>query len=278
MNVRWYDRILILLGSLVILAMGALAIAAGGGLLPSLWDTAWSHEFNTWLGAKWQWTPVIIVGGIVLVVLSILTLIRACTRGGEGGRYYTLQSEPEGNVRISVHAIDNLVHKSIDQYGQVVSSRVKIGGKEDNMEITLHMTLHTEVNIPGLVGDLREDIMRSLEKSAGVTVQKVQIYVDAAKDGKEKDGVRYLEGRRQEPKEAPEPDPVNTASYYTAPVVITEDKAAQAPENEAATEPKPPTENLSAQAFPFPEADVPPKTVPADSSAEESEEETEAHE
>lgn len=288
MSVRWYDRILIVLGGLLLLAVGALAIIAGGGLLTSLLDTAWSHEFNLWLAEKWQWTPVIIIGGIVLVLLGVLMIARSLRRGDESsGKYYTLQSEPEGNVRISVHAIDHLVHKCIDRYGQVISSKVKIGGQEDNMEITLHMTLHTDVRIPGLVDELREDIRKSLEKSAGVTVQKVQIYVDAAKDDKDKDGVRYLEDKGRESNETAGADSNNTASYYTPPVHVTEEKAYEAPvfvketaEEAACVIDLEAEARLSSQAFPFSveEAGVPPKIVTEDSPTAKGEKEEAAHE
>lgn len=263
MKLRWYDRVLVALGGLVLIALGALVILWASGLLTDIIPGV--AAIDTWLGDGWQWTPLMILIGVLLLVWGLWLLIRPFRRGSEpGGKYYTLQTEEDGNVRISVHAIDHLVRRCIEAYGQIVSAKVRIGGTESAMRITLHLVLRSDVRIPTLVEELREDIKRSLEHSAGVTVETVEIYVDATRDDKNaKDDLKYIEAPANQPE--PTEDFINTASFYTTPVVVTGDKKPEQPitaaeptvaelKKEVDFGPEEPLPvDLSSQAFPFPE-------------------------
>lgn len=266
MKLRWYDRILVALSGLVLMALGVCVILAAGGVitLPE------AIAFDTWLGDGWQWMPIVFLAGALLFIWGLWLLIRPFRRGSEhGGKYYTLQSEEDGNVRISVNAIDNLVHRAIDAYPQIVSSKVRIGGQEDAMEITLHLTLHSDVRIPELVEELRADIKQSLQHSAGVTVKTVQIYVDATKAEKgDQQDVKYIEAKNRAMREEPAADFINTTNFYTTPVVVTGDSTPEEPitkdeptvaelKEEIDLGPDEPLPvKLSEQAFPFPEKEA----------------------
>lgn len=262
MNLRWYDRVLVALSGLVLTAAGVGVILAAGGVihLPA------AIAFDTWLGDGWQWMPLVFLAGVLLIFWGLWLVIRPLRRGEGAGKYYMLRNEEHGDVRISVHAIDHLVQKCIRRYGQVVSSRVRIGGREDAMHITLHLTLQSDVNIPRLTSELREDITEQLRQSAGVTVENVQVYVDATKDDKNADEeVKYIEAAARP---APEEEPISTAAFYTAPVVVTGESLSHEPQ----VRPEPtiselkkqidlgPDEplpvDLSDDAFPFPEREA----------------------
>lgn len=265
MKLRWYDRILVALSGLVLIAVGVCVILAAGGVI-TLPDAI---AFDTWLGDGWQWMPLVFLAGVLIIIWGLWLLIRPFQRGDRNGKYYVLKDEADGDVKISVQAIDHLVHKCINAYDQIVSAKVKIGGKEDAMEITLHVVVRTDVRIPSLIEELREDIKKSLQHSAGVTVSGVQVYVDATRDDKDKDEVRYLEAETKAAKDAPVEDFINTTNFYTAPVVVTADTK-PAPEAIPEDEPKvaelkqeidlgpdePLPVDLSAQAFPFPEEEA----------------------
>lgn len=261
---KWYDRILLALSGLVLIALGVVVILGAGGVLSDV--IPGMAALDTWLGSGWQWMPLLFLVGALLVVLGLWAFIRAFRRGGEArGKYYTLQSEQDGNVRISVSAIDHLVRKCLSKYEHVASAKVKIGGHEDAMDVTLHMTLTAGVQIPTLVDEIRQDIKQSLQHSAGVTVSTVQVYVDATKDDGDADDMKYLQAAQTH--QEPEADPINTTSFYTTPVVVTEEKT---PEPELANEPtvaelkkevdlgpdEPLPVNLSSDAFPFPEEEA----------------------
>lgn len=264
MTLRWWDKILIALSGLVLIALGVCVILAAGGVI----ELPAAIAFDTWLGTGWQWMPVVFLAGALMIIWGLVLLIRPFRRSGDArGKYYTLQSEPDGNVRISVSAIDHLVRRCIDAYGQVATAKVKIGGQEDAMTITLHLTLTGDVQIPSLIEELRDDIKRSLQHSAGVTVQSVQVYVDATKDDRQ-DGAKLLTGTVADSRDAVS-DPINTVVFSKTPVVVTDDPA---PDDAPAGRPEPtvaelkkeidlgPEEplpvTLSDDAFPFPEQEA----------------------
>lgn len=273
MRLRWYDRILFALAGLILIALGGVIILAEAGVIALPEQIA----FDTWLGDGWQWMPLIFLAGALLVIWGFWMLIRPFRRGSEPGKYYTLKDEQDGDVRISVHAIDHLVHKCIDRYESIVGSKVRIGGREDAMDVTLHLTVRSDVRIPELVTQLQDDIKISLMHSAGVTVENVRIFVDATRDDKESltSDVKYIEQHgRPEYQDEPEADPINTTSFYTTPVVVTDEPKAQDDgEGRTRNEPKiadlkkeidlgpdePLPVTLSDDAFPFParEAGVP---------------------
>lgn len=262
MNLRWYDRVLVALGGLVLVALGVCVILAAGGVITLPAPLA----FDSWLGDGWQWMPLIFLAGIVIIFWGLWLFIRPFRQGAQRGRYYVVKDEADGDVKISVHAIDHLIQKCIKQYGQVAHAKVRIGGKEDAMRITLHMTVRTDVNIPMLVEELRDDIKQQLDQSAGVTVSAVEVFVDATKDDKEGE-VKYLEAGSHSKRDEPVEDPINTASFYTTPVVVTGEARPKADPPAMAKEPtvaqlkkevdlgpdEPLPVDLSAQAFPFPE-------------------------
>lgn len=262
MKLRWYDRVLVALSGLVLMALGACVILAAGGVIALPEPIA----FDTWLGDGWQWMPLIFLAGALLVIWGLFLFLRPFHRGEERGKYYTLQSEDDGNVRISVGAIDHLVRRAIDAYDQVLTAKVKIGGQEDAMQVTLHLTLVSDVRIPELVEMLREDIKASLKRGAGVTVAVVQVYIDATRDEKG-DGVRKLPAPPAEDAQAPR-EVVNAVVFSKMPAAPEAAAPAQAPQYEAEPtvaelekeidfgpdEPLPVT--LSGQAFPFPEEEA----------------------
>lgn len=287
MRLRWYDRILFALSGLVLVALGVGVVLVAGNVI----QLPEAVALDTWLGTGWQWLPLLFLVGIVLIIWGLFLLVRPFRSGEKaGGKYYVLKDASDGDVKISLHAIDHLVHKVLDAYAQVTASKVKIGGKEDAMEITLHLTVRSDVSIPSLVDEVKEDIKRSLQHSAGVTVSSVKVFVDATKDDKGAAEMKYIEAKSAAQQEAPVEDFINTPSFYTAPVVITGD--ADKPEAPAPVEPtvaelkkeidlgpkEPLPVDLSAQAFPFPEAEagVPLEIYTADVPIKDTEEDADA--
>lgn len=274
MQLRWYDRILVALGGLVLVALGVGVILAAGGVITLPEPLA----FDSWLGTGWQWMPLIFLAGALIVAWGLWLVIRPFRRADKSGRYYVLKDTEGGDVRISVSAIENLVNRRLGAYEPILGSRIKIGGREDAMQITLRLTLRTDVQIPNLIDEVRDDIKQSIQHSAGVDVSGVKVFVEATKDdGASKTEMKYIEansGAIETPQAAPakaeaEADYLNTAAFYTTPIVVTgdgkahtavkpEDSDADASARPADTAPdaqtdEPLIKTLSEEAFPFPE-------------------------
>jgi uncharacterized alkaline shock family protein YloU len=208
MTLKWYDRALIALGGLVLMALGVLLALAGSGLMGQAWD------LDIWLGDSWQWMPVLCAAGALLVLWGLRLIWRQLFTA-RGGAYYRIGGMGEaGGVQIAVQALDHLVRKSLDTHPEILASHIRVGGQEDAMQITLRLTLRTGVRIPALVEQVRREIKAYVEDCAGVTVQQIEIIVASTKDargGAKEEGaatqMRIADLPEPEPEPLPEPEP-----------------------------------------------------------------------
>ncbi|MDR0896715.1 MAG: alkaline shock response membrane anchor protein AmaP [Oscillospiraceae bacterium] len=235
MTLKWYDRALIALGGLVLVALGVFSVLLGSGLIPA---NAWGLDI--WLGDGWQWMPILCVVGVLLAAWGLRMIWRQLFKG-RGGAYYRIGGAGEaGGVQIAVQALDHLVRKSLDTHPEILASRIRVGGQEEAMQITLRLTLRTGVRIPVLVEQVRREIKAYVEECAGVTVRQIEIIVESTKDARggakevqqEATEIRIAELPEPEPEPMPEPTPEPTP--------------------EPMPEPEP-LIDLSPDAFPFPE-------------------------
>jgi uncharacterized alkaline shock family protein YloU len=227
MTLKWYDRALIALSGLVLVALGVLAALLGSGLL-----SAEAFGLDIWLGTGWQWLPIFCVVGVLLVAWG-LRLIWRQLMPVRGGAYYSLgDASDTGGVQIAVQALDHLVRKSLDTHPEILASHIRVGGQEDDMQITLRLTLRTGVRIPLLVEQVRREIKAYVEECAGVTVRQIEIIVESTRDAR--------------------------GGAKAVPPETTEIRIAELPETPMpAPEPEPePLIDLAPAAFPFPEETV----------------------
>lgn len=189
MNLRWYDRVLIALSGLLLAALGVLATLMGGGVVRPE-----SFTLDFWLGDGWQWMPVIVLGGLLLLAWGVWMIIRPFVETSDtSGRYYILKDRGDGEVQISVQALDHLVHRALGVWPEILSAHVRIGGQEDAMHITLRTTIQANVRIPELIGEVRAKIKQYVEECAGVRVESVKVIIVATKDAKQDEGKATLQ-------------------------------------------------------------------------------------
>ena len=263
MNLRWYDRILIALSGIVMLGLGVLTALMGGGVVR---PEAFSLDY--WLGDGWQWMPVIVLAGLLLVAWGVWLLTRPFfNKSAISGRYYTLKNQEAGEVHIAVQALDHLVHKALSVWPEILSAHVRIGGQEDAMHITLRASIAANVRIPELVAGVREEIKRYVEECAGVKVESVKVIIVSTKDVQQEE-IKLLPSKAG-PQGTVEPERVSKAGEAEPgasagdafeakpePVPLDESpKEVKSPwerhaANEEPAEPFPVT--LSEDAFPFP--------------------------
>ncbi len=266
MKLHWYDRILLAISGLVLVAAGAMVVLSTGGYLNL------PVELDVWLGNGWQWLPFIFMGGVLLIALGLWLLLRPILKRGEAvGKYYTVQENGEDGVHISVQALEHLVYKALSVWPEILSTQVRIGGQEDAMRISLRATLQSDVRIPDLIRDVRDEIRHYIEECAGVKVASVKVIIDATKDVKGGKEPKEPKGHSHAVKSLPEAtthvvadmeaksEPVPVYQPESEPIIIRAEperpiepvEPVQEAEEEPADEPLPVT--LSAGAFPFPE-------------------------
>ncbi len=267
MKLRWYDRVLVGLAGVVLVALGVIVALSAGGLvtLPE------PFAIDVWIGDGWQWVPVVFLIGVLVCLWGCwLVALSVSVRQSAAGRYYTVQGGEDESLRISVQALEHLIRKVVDARPEILSAQIRLGGQERAARVTLRASVRSDVRIPGLVRELRDEIRSYVEDCAGVSVENVQVIVDATKDGAEprkdaKPGSPWLPPpKEKKPEKLPEPvevkaEPPVQAIIYSQPAEMPEIMAE--PDAEADDGPEPaPVEplpvTLSASAFPFPDTDA----------------------
>ena len=193
MRLRWYDRILVALSGVVLAVLGAGVILCGCGVIRLPQGIA----LDLWTGQDWKWLPVIFLGGLLLFVWGVHLIVRPlCPKRDLHGRYFTVKTNGEDTLSISVSALDQLVRKCLDAHPEVLTSRISIGGQERAMRLVIRVTLRSGVRIPQIVTQLQEQIKQYVSTCSGVTVEQVSVIVEATKNPealKEGESVKLLE-------------------------------------------------------------------------------------
>ncbi|HIQ61984.1 MAG TPA: alkaline shock response membrane anchor protein AmaP [Candidatus Avichristensenella intestinipullorum] len=301
MKLRWYDRVLVSLGGLMLAGLGILVMLAAGGVVGVFGLPDWL-ALDRWMGDGWQWMPLIFIAGLLLTVWGVYLFLRPLRAyGGAQDRYFSMGDAENGEMTISVQALDHLVHKCVDARPEILSAQVQIAGREDSIEVTLRMVLRADVRIPRLVEQVQAQVRQHLQDCAGVRVESVRIIVESTRDPNARASRASVKLASVEPQPLPQPDPAekDVRNDSLRPPVSAETPARQeeAPEplrQEEAPEPlrqeeapafaaaqgadmdfgprEPLPVSLSEEAFPFPASDAPdeaPARAEAEAAAEE---------
>ena len=283
MKLRWYDRVLVSLGGLMLAGLGILVMLAAGGVVGVFGLPDWL-ALDRWMGDGWQWMPLIFIAGLLLTVWGVYLFLRPLRAyGGAQDRYFSMGDAENGEMTISVQALDHLVHKCVDARPEILSAQVQIAGREDSIEVTLRMVLRADVRIPRLVEQVQAQVRQHLQDCAGVRVESVRIIVESTRDPNARASRASVKLASVEPQPLPQPDPAekDVRNDSLRPPVSAETPARQeeAPAFAAAQgadmdfgprEPLP--VSLSEEAFPFPASDAPdeaPARAEAEAAAEE---------
>lgn len=178
MKMRWFDRVLLVLGGLVLLALGVFVVLFASNVIRFA-DISMDILFKD----AWQWMPLFILAGAVLTLMGIRIAFRPLWRRKDAqSRYYAVQSVDAGSVHISMQAIDHLIHKCIQYWPEILSTQIAIRGQQEAVTIRLRLTLRSDVRIPELIADVRTEVKDYVEECSGVKVERVEVVIEATKD------------------------------------------------------------------------------------------------
>ena len=132
MRLRWYDRILVALSGVVLAVLGAGVILCGCGVIRLPQGIA----LDLWTGQDWKWLPVIFLGGLLLFVWGVHLIVRPlCPKRDLHGRYFTVKTNGEDTLSISVSALDQLVRKCLDAHPEVPAEPHEEPAEETTAEV-----------------------------------------------------------------------------------------------------------------------------------------------
>ena len=175
MKIRLVNRILQFIGGLILIALGVIGVPFVSNALR--YET---FSVNSLFAKPMDWSPAFVASAVVLLLLGLLLVFFAFRM--KRGRYYVVQTNDSGNVQISVQAIDHLIRKCLQHYGDITLSNVHIGGQDEAVVVRLRMVIRSDVRIPKLVAEIRGNVKEYIESCSGVKVERVEVIVDATKD------------------------------------------------------------------------------------------------
>lgn len=119
--------------------------------------------------------PLILCAAAVLV-LGILGVYVALARKSAPTQVVIGASEG-GQVNISLSAVDHVVQKAAQTIADVREVRTQIKAMRDGVEVSLHLTMPHEVNVPETAAAVQSAVKTQLEGMTGLHVTEVKVLI-----------------------------------------------------------------------------------------------------
>ncbi len=175
MKLKLKDRLLLLLCALFVLAVG-IGLVLLSFRQPSMLADSVSGSFFSWARLG------MIAIGVVLVLCAIyFFLLPSKLRDNRKG--FVVQQTDNGELRIAIKAIENLVKKCVDMHEEMRLSAMTIQTARDGVTIDLRISLANNISIPLAVASLQKQIRQYLAVSSGIEVREVRVSVETTETG-----------------------------------------------------------------------------------------------
>ena len=169
------DRFLILLcaASLLCGAAGAAALVLGRiSVEPAIMILG--RVANMSLKTK----GVLIAAAVVAVLFALLLIGITLPSKKKRSSSFAYQQNENGMVRISLKALEALVHRCLNQHSELKVVTCSLFSDEESVRVDVHITLQSDISMPLAVSALQKQIKRYLEACTGVCVEEVRVFVD----------------------------------------------------------------------------------------------------
>jgi uncharacterized alkaline shock family protein YloU len=169
------DRLFILLSILFLIVSSLTAFSLCLGILPlQILETSFSTlngRFDLAVGAL-----LVLFVGIRLLYLTL----------SKQRRVKSIEVKGElGNIKISLQAIENLVHKVVREVPGVRQTKAKVKLVAEGVEIGLKAVINPEHNIPRVAETLQELIGQQVQETMGIRVEQTEVLVENISGSKE---------------------------------------------------------------------------------------------
>ncbi len=175
MKHAFWDRVLIILCTLLLLGLAALLLGLVMGFVPLSLILENANQVVTNRGVR----IVFSAAAALLAVFALLVFWIALPR--RKGRYSTfaIQQTEHGALKISVKALEHLVQKCISQHPELTIVSSTIHSNEETVRVDLRVTLQSDINIPLAISSLQKQIKQYVEACSGVDVDEVRVVVES---------------------------------------------------------------------------------------------------
>ncbi|MBR1584363.1 MAG: alkaline shock response membrane anchor protein AmaP [Clostridia bacterium] len=191
MKIRFWDRLILFFGALLAVVVGVFLVIGGLQFTGVLGEAL---PLGTRIGC--------IASGVLLAAFGVYLF--AFPRSYASGRHdFIVQQTDNGELRIAVKAIENLVQKCVDMHEEIRLDAMKIRNAREGVTVDLSISLANNISIPLAVASLQKQIKQYLVASSGIEVKEVRVSVETA-GGDEAGDSPYLVGEEQNQEKAVE--------------------------------------------------------------------------
>ncbi|MDR3050654.1 MAG: alkaline shock response membrane anchor protein AmaP [Oscillospiraceae bacterium] len=175
MKHAFFDRLLIILCTLLLLAIAAFGLGIVTGLVPVALVVEWLNLVFVSGGPR----ILFIACAAAIAVLAVFHFCIVLPKRKSRASSFALQQTEHGTLKISVRALEHLVQKCIDQHPELTAVSSSIHSDEETVRVDLRVTLQADINIPLAIASLQKQIKQYIEACSGVEVDEVRVFVEA---------------------------------------------------------------------------------------------------
>ena len=171
MRLNFGSRLLVALTGLLVLFAGISAFIFGVDIFP--------FQINSFFleGPRNIEERLVLIGvGLLLCGLGIHSFLMLFRSGKDRG--FILQHTEYGDVNISVKALENMVHQSIDSQENLKITHTKLRRTRKGIVVDLKISLSAGMSIPTIVSTLQKKVKEYIALCSGVEVKEVRVMVD----------------------------------------------------------------------------------------------------
>ncbi len=226
MKMRIVHKFILVIGAIIVLAIGAAMLLSHCGVL------SFSVPEATDKASYYSWQRITVFACAVYLVLYALYVIAFPGKLRYNRHDFIVQKNENGDLLISVKAIENLVQKCVDMHEEINVNHTKIfPDKKNRIIVRMRITLANNVSIPLAVDSLQKQIKKYVLASSGIEVSNVVVSVDT--NGSESvSGSPYDVSAAREPEEEKKMLHQRLFEQDEEPVTVTAPEAEEAVQSE----------------------------------------------
>lgn len=174
MKIRWFDRLLLVVTSLFLLAQGAvigmLALDYGRDVFYHWSELMFGHTINR---------VILCVIAVLLALIALRMLFMRPKRDNSAQSMIFMCTTDAGTVRILPEAVDAIVQRAARGNQHVRDLKTKVMPIDETLHVQLRVMIAPGVLVKDVSVELQKMIKEELEKQTGIPVPEVQVIIEA---------------------------------------------------------------------------------------------------
>ena len=174
MKMRFIHRMILVIGAFIVLLIGAGLIVAACGLIPNFTLIPETEAENFY---NWKRITVIVCGAFLVLFGAYTMVFPGKLRYRK--KDFIVQKTENGDLLISIKAIESMVKKCVDMHEEIDVKRMSILPGKNGVIVNLKIAMANNISIPLATSSLSKQIKQYVMASSGVEVGNVIVAVDS---------------------------------------------------------------------------------------------------